>query len=107
MLITFFNSSRFLCLCLLIVCILASFDSHSVKSSSPVDPPVSMYSKSGSDSISLIVFGEILVKNTAENKEAKPTIVAPSTSAPVKKDKNKDKFSIKSTDKLKTNSPLY
>jgi len=58
------------------------------------------YSKAGSDSVSLIIFGKVVVPNTAAKTPQ-------STQAEPGKEKKKDKFSIKSSDKLKTNNSLY
>jgi hypothetical protein len=64
------------------------------------DFPYTTYSKSGSDSISLIVFGRILIKSSPEQ-------APPASEGADKASKKKEKFSIKSTDKLKTDNALY
>ncbi|MBC7391224.1 MAG: hypothetical protein H7329_18630 [Opitutaceae bacterium] len=63
------------------------------------------YSKVGSDSISYIIFGRLLSQgtNTANNKAGKPSNFTPEQ----EKSKKRDKFNIKSTDKLKSNNSLY
>lgn len=63
----------------------------------------STYSKAGSDSVSLIIFGKIMVPNSTPKAVPSGT----KTTAEASKDKKKEKFSIKSSDKLKTNNSLY
>lgn len=59
------------------------------------------YSKAGSDSISLIIFGRIMVPTVPANSAQSGAKV------PTEVNKKKEKFSIKSSDKLKTNNSLY
>ena len=89
------------------LCFYTCYNSHGI-TKLPGNPPSITYSKSGSDSISLIIFGTILVKSAAEKKDVR-NVSLPANKTAAKNDtsKEKDKFSIKSTDKLKTSSPLY
>lgn len=59
------------------------------------------YSKAGSDSISLIIFGRIMAPAVTANSPQN------GTKTPTEAERKKEKFSIKSSDKLKTNNSLY
>ncbi len=66
---------------------------------------LSTYSRSGSDSISFVIFGRILVQQKTSGNTTSAKL--PDIAAESGKSKKKDKFSIKSSDKLKTNHSLY
>ena len=68
-----------------------------------INPPV--YSKSGSDSISLIIFGKVfLPRNVPVTGSGSKAGIS---SKEEDKSKKKNKFNIKYSDKLKTNNSLY
>ncbi len=92
-------------ICLLSVyCLCVSMDGYSQTNANEQSFTLPLtYSKQGSDSISLIIFGK-LPMNSASDKRSK---VAEEEESSDKKMKKKEKFSIKSSDKLKTNSSLY
>lgn len=107
-----FSCRSLLFFCAFVGCLQASNPCYSqIKSEPPITTPkekptTSTYSKAGSDSISLIVFGRILVKTTPT---AKTSVQGASVPASKNTDKNikKEKFTVKPSDKLKTNNPLY